>query len=126
MDSEPLLIDASRDELVEMAACALALAHAHEGEFGTAGTGVTGLFARCSERLKAIADSDDARLVVVRDLSGDSDESVLEASRRLREVYDRELERDAAGPWCLVLEELLAAIDDEVARRPDVQDLPVM
>lgn len=62
----------------------------------------------------------------VEDVTGDSDESVLEASKRLREVYELELERDAADPWCLVLERLLAAIDDEVARRPDVGDLPVM
>ncbi|HSL16787.1 MAG TPA: hypothetical protein VLB51_02680 [Methylomirabilota bacterium] len=126
MDREPLLVDASRDELVEMAACAAALAHAHEREFGDEGQGVTSLFARCSKRLMAVADSDDKRFHVIGDLTGDSDESVFEASKRLREVYELELERDAADPWCPVLERLLAAIDDEVARRPDEGDLPVM
>jgi hypothetical protein len=87
---------------------------------------VTRLFARCSERLRAIADSDDMRLHVIDDLTGDSDESVVEASKRLREVYELEVERDAADPWCLVLERLLVAIDDEVARRPETGDLPVM
>ncbi|HSN54100.1 MAG TPA: hypothetical protein VLT32_05490 [Candidatus Sulfomarinibacteraceae bacterium] len=126
MDREPLVLDASGDELVEMAACAAALAYAHEREFGDEGQGVTRLFARCSERLRAIADSDDRRLHVTNGLTGDSDESVLEASKRLREVYELELERAAADPWCLVLERLLAAIDDEVARRPEAGDLPVM
>ncbi len=126
VNRELLLIDASRDELVEMAACALALANAHQGEFGAAGRGVTKMFTLCAERLNAIADSDDSRFEVSHDLSGDDDESVFEASKRLREVYERELERHAADSWCLVLESLLAAIDDELARRPEVGDLPVM
>ena len=125
-DLDSLVLDASGDELVEMAACAAALAQAHEREFGNEGRGVTRLFARCSERLKTLADTDDTRYEVIHDLTGDTDESVLEASKRLREVYERELERDAADPWCLVLELLLAAIDDEVARRTDGGDLPVM
>jgi len=65
MNREPLLIDATRDELVEMAACALALAHAHQGEFGAAGRGVTEMFTLCSKRLTAIADSDDSSFVTV-------------------------------------------------------------
>jgi hypothetical protein len=126
MDLEPLVLDASGDELVEMSACAAALAHAHEREFGADGEGVTRLFARCSERLRALADSDAKGFCLSNDLTSDSDESVLEASKRLREVYELELERKAADPWCLVLERLLAAIDDEVARRPETGDLPVM
>ena len=126
MDLEPSVLDASGDELVEMAACAAALAHAHEREFGDEGQGVTRLFARSSERLKSLANPDDTRLEVIHDLTGDTDESVFEASKRLREVVQLELERDAADPWCRVLERLLAEIDDEVARRPEVGDLPVM
>jgi len=66
------------------------------------------------------------RLPRSRGAAGDSDESELEASTPLREVYERELERDPGDPWCRVLERLLSVIDDEVARRPGGEDLPVM
>jgi hypothetical protein len=126
MDREPRMTDASREDLEEMAACVLALAHAHDGEFGADGQGVTAMFSRCSERLKFIADTGDDTVQVIPDLSGDTDESVLEASKRLREVYEREQQRNAADPWCLVLERLLAEIDDEVARRPGIGHVPLM
>ena len=126
MDREPLLMNVCGDDLVEMAACALALAHAHDREFGAAGEGVTAMFARCAEKLRTLDAADGTTFDVSHDLAGDSDESVFEAAKRLREVHERELERDAADPWCRVLERLLSAIDDEVARRPGGDDLPVM
>jgi hypothetical protein len=126
MDREPLMIDARGDDLVEMAACALALAHAHDRDFGAAGRGVTTMFARCATRLRALAEANETAFEVIHDLAGDTDESVLEASKRLREVYEREIERNPAHPWCRVLEGLLSVIDEEVARRPDDHDLPVM
>jgi hypothetical protein len=126
MDREPLTIPAGRDHLEEMAACASALAHAHEGEFGVGGAGITKLFARCSEQLKTAADSEDRTVDLDQDLTGDTDESVFEASKRLREVYDLELGRNAADPWCLVLRRLVSVIDDEAARRSEGCDLPVM
>jgi hypothetical protein len=126
MDREPLLLDACSDDLEQMAACTRALAHAHDRDFGAAGRGVTTMFARCAERLRALAEANGTAFEVSHDLSGDTDESVLEASKRLREVYERELERNPVDPWCLVLERLLAAIDDEVQQRPGVGGLPVM